>query len=257
MNCILCNNKVGLKSVKLKGGRICKSCASKLPSLFFKNAPYIHEYSFKRAMFHVVENMEEFCATASYGKLHIDSIHGLFCIADKLTKDGKPKSGNNVFSIYQLTEIGLTCKSPKAEYGKVFADVEFSCRLTDPEFSIKTIIKKHAKCTYERVDSTHVSWEEPSDLAMFKTMFEQMISGAFERVNQMLCGKTVYEFELEKARAIFMLPENYTEADLKKARRLMMKVYHPDKAGEDDVTREAQIINEAHDLLKSHLGHKA
>jgi curved DNA-binding protein CbpA len=79
-----------------------------------------------------------------------------------------------------------------------------------------------------------------------------MLTGAWEKVNQMLCGKTVYEFELEKARAIFMLPKDYTSEDLKKARRLMMKVYHPDKAGVD-VTREAQIINDAHDLLKADL----
>ena len=253
MNCILCNNKVGLKSVRLKDGRICKSCASKLPSLFLKNAPYIQKYSLKRAMFHVAENMKEFCATASYGKLHIDSVHGFFCIADKLTKEGKPKSGNNVFSIYNLTEIGLVCNSPRVEHSGVVVDVEFSCHLTDPDFSIRTTIKKYAKCKYNRVDSTHVEWDEPGDLSMFRSMFNQMLSYAFEKINQMLCSKTVYEFELEKARAIFMLPENYTEVDLKKARRLMMKVYHPDKAGEDDVTREAQIINEAHDLLKSHL----
>ena len=52
-----------------------------------------------------------------------------------------------------------------------------------------------------------------------------------------------------------MLPEDYTADDLKKPRRLMIKVYHPDK-GEDDVTRECQIINEAHDLLKAELEKK-
>jgi hypothetical protein len=131
-------------------------------------------------------------------------------------------------------------------------DAEFTCRLEDPYISIKKIVKKGLRCHTKRVDNTHVSWEEPNDLVMFKSLFNQMLTGAWEKVNQMLCGKTVYEFELEKARAIFMLPKDYTSEDLKKARRLMMKVYHPDKAGVD-VTREAQIINDAHDLLKADL----
>jgi hypothetical protein len=176
----------------------------------------------------------------------------LFCIASKLTADGKPKSGNNVFSIYNLTEVGLTCTSPRTDHGSVLADVEFTCKLEDPYISLKTIIKRSTRCQSKRVDSTHLAWESPADLEMFRSMFNQMLSGAFEKVNQILCGKTVHEFEVEKARAMFMLPKDYTATDLKKARRLMMKVYHPDVA-DDDVTRESQIINDAYDLLKAEL----
>jgi DnaJ-class molecular chaperone len=71
-------------------------------------------------------------------------------------------------------------------------------------------------------------------------------------VFEMLCGKTVHRFEIEKARSIFMLSENYTMDELKKARKMMLKVYHPDTAGEG-VTRESQIINKAYDLLKLEL----
>jgi hypothetical protein len=253
MDCLVCGKPTrALSGVKLKSGKICKGCVAKLPSLMLEGSPYLQEYTLKHAMSYVAENMEIFCATASYGHLHIDSIHGLFCIAKSLTPDGKPKSGNNVFSIYQLTEVGLTCASPRTDHNNVLADIEFSCRLEDPYISVKTIIKKGVRCHTKRVDSEHVSWEEPSDLSMFRAMFDQMLCGAYEQVNQILCGKTVYAFELEKARAIFMLPRDYTAEDLKKARRLMMKVYHPDKA-DVDVTREAQIINDSYDLLKADL----
>ena len=256
MHCLICDTPIGLLSgKKLKSGKICKSCASKLPSLMLKGAPHLQEYTLKRAISYVAENMEKFCATASYGKLHIDSIHGLFAVASKLTPEGKPKSGNNVFSIYNLSEVGLTCTSPRAAYDNVEVNVEFTCKLEDPYISFKVPIKKGVRCHTKRVDSQYVTWDEPGDLCMFRSMFNQMLSGAFDKVNQLLCGKTVHEFEIEKARAIFMLPADYTASDLKKARRLMMKVYHPDVAGED-VTRESQIINDAHDLLKAELEHK-
>lgn len=253
MHCLICDTPVGaLSGKKLKNGKICKHCASKLPSLMLDGSPYLQEYTLKRAMSYVSGNMEKFCATASYGDLHIDSIHGLFAVASKLTSEGKSKSGNNVFSVYNLSEIGITCTSPHTDHGNVLVNVELTCRLEDPYISFRVPIKKGVRCHTERVDSSHVTWDEPNDLVMFKSMFNQMLSGAFEKVNRMLCGKTVREFEMEKARAIFMLPQDYTAEDLKKARRLMMKVYHPDVAGED-VTRESQIINDAHDLLKAEL----
>ena len=202
-------------------------------------------------MSYVEDKMDVFCATASYGQLHIDSIHSLFSIGE-LNEDGKPKSGNNVFSVRDLSEVALFCTSPRLNNNSVLVNVEFRCTLEDPCMVIAVSVKKSVCCHMKRVDSQHVTWEEPNDLVMFRTLFNQMLSGTFEKVNKFLCGKTVHEFELEKARAIFMLPWDYTAEELKRARRLMMKVYHPDK-GEEDVTRESQIINEAYTLLKSEL----
>lgn len=253
MNCIICEKPIGAFSgLKLDDGKLCKDCVSRLPSMMLEGKPCLHESTIKNAMSVTLKNMDKFCATASLGSLHIDQIHGLFAIAQALDKDGKPKSGNNVFSIYNLSDIGLTCTSPKVDHNSVLVNIEFTCQLEDPYIHIKTLIKKSVRCQTKRIDSEHIAWDEPSDLAMFRSMFNQMLSGAFEKVNQMLCGKTVHEFEIEKARAIFMLTEDYAAEELKKARRLMMKVYHPDIAKED-VTREAQIINDAYDLLKTEL----
>jgi hypothetical protein len=255
MDCLVCGKPAGISSTKIKNGKICKECASKLPSLMLEKNPYYQDGTLKNAMNYAKEKTEEFSATASYGKLHIDSIHGLFCIANSLTKDGKPKSGNNIFSMYDLAEVGLVCKSPRADKNNVIVDIEFSCSLENPHCHFSTIVKKGARCQTRRIDVKTVEWDEPNDLCMFRSMFNQMLSGAFEKINDFLCGKTVHEFEIEKARALFMLPEDYTADDLKKAYRLMMKVWHPDKA-QEDVTREAQILNEAHALLKAELEYR-
>jgi hypothetical protein len=253
MNCIICGESVGLSGTKLKNGKICKTCTSKLPSLMLDGAPYLQEHTMRHAITYVGEKLEKFDATASYGQLHIDEIHGLFAISDGLTKTDKPKSGNNVFSIYDLTEIGLYCTSPRTDRGNVLVDVEFKCVINSPRIAFKKIIKKGVHCKIKRVDSQHVEWEEPADMSMFRTLFNQMLTSALERINTMLCGKTVHQCELEHAKAVMMVPDNYTKEDLKKSRRLLMKVYHPDRARDDDVTRESQIINNAYDLLNAEL----
>lgn len=251
MKCYVCESTVGFGAKKIKGGKICKGCLLRLPSIILNNSNVISEYNLRYAINYVQENKKKFCATASYGQLHIDEIHGMFCVAKSLDKDGKPKSGNNVFSVNQLTEVGLTCTSPHVDHNQVIVNVEFTFSLSDPYISNKAIIKYSARCQTKRVDNEHLSWSEPNDLLMFKTMFNQMLSREMEKVNAMLCGKTLHEFEIEKARAIFMLEKDFTNDDLKKARRLMMKVYHPDSG--KDVTRESQIINDAFNLLKIEL----
>lgn len=252
MACLLCGGPTPLLSTKMNHGKLCKKCASKLPSLLLTHSDFLQEGTLQNAMDVTRKNMESFCATSSYGKLHIDEMHGLFALAKDLDKDGKPKSGNNVFSIYNLTDVGLSCTSPRADHSVVVVDVEFRFSVNNPYLSDSIIVKKGVHCKTKRVDSQHVEWETPSDMVMFKTLFNNMLSGAFEKVNAVLCGKTVHEFEIEKARAIFMLTEDYTAEDLKKARRMMLKVYHPDEAGEE-VTREAQIINKSYNLLKAEL----
>jgi hypothetical protein len=256
MNCLLCQSKIkAFGSKKIHSGKICKACVSKLPSLIFTKRTILQEYALKMLMNKTEENVKNFCATASYGQLHIDEIHGLFAISKRLNKDGKLIAGNNVFSVYGISEIGLFCTSPRMNNNQVFVDVEFRCVIESPNVSFSTIVKRGAKCHIKHVKYNEIEWEEPGDFLMFRTMFNGMLSGAFAQVSQMLCGRIIHDFEIEKARSIFMLPEDYTATDLKKARRLMMKVYHPDIA-EDDVTREAQIINDAYDLLKAELEQK-
>jgi len=223
-----------------------------MPSLMLHGHPHLNEYAIKNAIDYVQTRKSVFCATASYGKLHIDELHGLFAIAQTLDKEGKPKTGNNVFSAFDLSEVGIFCTSPRTDHNIVVVDVEFRCFIEELRLLISVIIKKNVHCKTKRIDAEHVGWDEPGDLDMFRTLFNQMLSGIFEKTQHMLCGEYIHKFKIEKAQSLFMLPDNYTLSDLKKARRLMMKVYHPDVADED-VSREAQLINDAYELLKNEL----
>ena len=119
-NCLVCERNVHwFSGVPVHGGRLCKSCAGKLPSLLLKRGRDLQEYSLKNALQKTADNVERFSATASFGELHIDEIHGLFCIARSLNSGGKPVKENNVFSVYDLTEVGVTCTSPRDSNGKV------------------------------------------------------------------------------------------------------------------------------------------
>ena len=172
MNCLVCGEPLSpLSSIKLQNGRICKQCESKLPSLMLKGTPYIQEFTLKNAMDCVAKNMKIFNSTASFGRLHIDEMHGLFAISKDLGVNGKPKNGNNVFSVYALTDVGIFCKSPRVEHNKVFVDIEFRFVLEEPHFSQSVLIKKNICCKSNRVDNKHLEWEEPADLSMFKTLF--------------------------------------------------------------------------------------
>lgn len=251
-NCCICEKPLSmLGSVSIYSGKICKECAAKAPSVAMAHSSNWSSYSVEAMIQYENEVFDQFDATASYGELHIDTVHGLFAISKKL-KDDKPIT-RDVFSALDLSEVALYCKSPRVDNHVVYVDVEFMCRIEPLALNIKQIVKHKVRCETKRVDSSHVEWQTPGDLQIFIEMFNTMLSGLWQRMNTMLCGTTVQDLELEKARALFMLHEDYTMDDLKKARNLLMKVYHPDVAGVADTTEASQIINRSFVILKNHL----
>ena len=254
-NCAICEKQLPvLGSVSIYSGKICKECAARAPSVAMENSTNWSGYSVEAMIQYEDEVFNQFEATASYGELHIDTIRGLFAISKKL-KDDKPIT-RDVFSALDLSEVALYCKSPRVDNHVVYVDVEFSCRIEPLGLNIKRVVKHKVRCEHKRVDSAHVEWDTPGDLQVFIEMFNTMLSGLWQRMNMMLCGTTVKDLELEKARALFMLHEDYTMDDLKKARNLLMKVYHPDVAGAagiTDTTEASQIINRSFVLLKNNL----
>ena len=248
MNCFVCGEPIkALTGTKLKHGMLCKDCANYVPSILIKKDPYVQEYTLKHIIEKTKEHLEEFYATSSFGDLHIDEIHGLFAISKGLDEHGKPKGGSNIFSVYDLTEVGLTCTSPRADHTVVKVDAEFSCTLENPFLSFKEIVKRGCNCQ-TKIKGQNLAYDEPHDMQMFKVLFNQLLTGTWEKVNAVLCGKTVYAFELEKARAVFMLPADYTLDDLNAAYRKMKTVY-----GEDPDSREMSLLNKYYYFLQSDL----
>ena len=175
MNCVLCGGPLkGLGTVKIKDGQICKRCVAYLPSLMLENAKNLSSYTLNIAQSYVKTNRKKFCATASYGKLHIDEMHGLFAIAEKLDEDGKPKNSWNIFDSCDLVDIGIYNKNPRVDHNVVNIDVELKFELENPKCQIATVIKKAAHCKQKRIDESHVTWDDPGDLEIFKNMFNNM-----------------------------------------------------------------------------------
>lgn len=253
MTCMLCGKETSFfSSHKTMDGIVCKECYKKIPSLLFKDSKNQSESAIRIAKESAENNFERFSTTSSYGSLRLDENNGLFAIAKKIDKSGKPINSYNVFSIYDLDDIGINCASVQSDRNNLYTTVELTFKLLRPYMSAKVKIKKRAKCTYKRVDSSHIEWTEPKELTFFRSILFQFLSGSFEKLKEFLAGKTIHDWEIEKARTVFMLEEDYSEQDLKRARRLLMKVYHPDVAGED-TTRETAIINKMYDALKTEL----
>lgn len=255
LNCILCENPLPMVGgVSIHNGKICKTCATRIPSIMLENAKNWSSYTLEVAIDYEDELYDKFDETASYGDLHIDTTHGLFALSKKM-KDGRPIE-RNVFSIYDLSEVCLCCGSPVVNsHNQVHVDIEFRARIEKLSLPIRTTVKKGVLCQSKKIDSEHLSWEEPADMLMFIQMFNTMLKGTWEKMQMYLCGRELYEYEIEKARAIFMLPERFTMEDLKKARNMLVKAYHPDMAGEDDVyaSEATKIINNSYKLLQQYL----
>ena len=59
MNCLICGQKVGLSSTKLKNGALCNSCSSQLPSLMIDGKPYLQECILICAMEYTKKNISK------------------------------------------------------------------------------------------------------------------------------------------------------------------------------------------------------
>ena len=253
MTCLLCGKEIStFSSHKTPDGRICKDCYKTIPSLLWKGSSYPSETTLRVAQKMALDNYENFFATSSYGDLHLDEMNSLFAIAKKLDKRGKPIDSFNIFSIYDLDDIGISCDKLSASDHNLYTSVEMTFEILKPHMRVKTQIKKRAKCKYKQVDSSHIEWTEPKELTFFRSILYQMLSGSFDRLKGLLAGKTLHDWDVEKARTVFMLDDDYSEQDLKKARRMLMKVYDPDVA-EEDTSRDVTIINDMYDLLKMEL----
>ena len=248
-DCLICGAPLPFAGNKtIDEGKICKNCTSLLPTFV---AEKISNYSLESLQNIInIENdyYEQFSATASFGSLYIDEVHGLFAISKRMKGD-KPEY-KNVFSIYDLEEIGLYCKSPTADHGNVFVDVEFSCKLKMPDISIKEVVKKRCKCTTKRINSKEVEWQPPQDMEMFKTMFNYMLSGAFEKINKMLCGKSLKAIEIDRAAALFMIDDSYTLEYLDEVRMILLRAFD---TGEKGCEHFINKINESYEILRKNI----
>ena len=250
MKCDICGKEVGLfDKKKASNGTLCFNCYKEFPEILQPKISHLtineiaeivdYENQLKRI---------DFIESASYKKIHIDDMHGLFAIQDKCITDGNPL---NVFSVLDLKDISLHCKNPKANNSGVTCTIELTCEFQNENMSFKTTIANSAKCDVERISRSQVEWREPDELNMFRNIFNQMLKNTVEKyqreTNWSYRFKSDYDYF--EAKSIFLLDDDYTEEDVKRRRKLLMKSFHPDN-GDIDPSCAIKINNAYKVLLK-------
>lgn len=238
MKCMLCGKNAGIAKRKIYNGYICGTCSRKVPDFLRSSLDTYSDLRLKVVNSYFTKNSKkEFEKTASYGSLVIDEIDGLFQI--------KTPDGSYIFDPVDMAEGDIICTDPRANsHNMVYVDVEFFYKMENPCISMRIKIKKNVKCQSKRTSESTLEWNEPSDLIMFRNMFNQMLE---RHVTKKYSDMARNSIKYVKAKALFLTDDNYTEEEIKNTRKKLMKVFHPD-TGETDLEK-AEIINRYYDFL--------
>lgn len=255
MSCVICGNKAGAFAKKTSEGVICKSCLSFIPTNVILSQASTE--FLKRIYDENVEKSKQFETTASYQGLYIDSVHGLCCYSKRGDKQA-PSEFKDIYRISELTEVALYCTDVKnvgTNHNHIVCDIKFKVRTKD--IAADFIIAHHKKCDF-KVKNKQIEWDEPSELTMFRNMFNQMIDNELfgllkklEKIQEFKQMLSKEERSSDWARGVLFLDneKEYTEEDLKKHRNELVKIFHPDRNSEYANTETAALINKAYKIL--------
>ena len=256
--CSLCHKELsGFAGMRIKDGLICKECKAQLPVSITQ--PQLYDSRTLQSIINMVQDatLRQFEATASYGNLHVDELHGLFAISDKLDSNSYPVNTNDIFNVLMLQDIALYCTNPAvSSKNRVVCDVEFQCTFATPPFHIKLSVKKKIPCRQIPVDQTHVNWDEPGDLLMFKSIFNQMIKTAREKYTEQYQQQLLKPGDIArfKAETLFMLPDGYTMKDIDQQWNTLSAAFRADIGRNHECLH---VINEAYHVLRECCKQKA
>lgn len=263
MQCIVCGKKSFLMK-KISGQPVCDDCRKKLPNLeleFTKDSA--------KELMRYEGATKLFCRTHNLGRLYIDNENGLFVVNEKINDEGRTDT-MYVFSVLYIENFAMYYSVRKTKNGQavlnkkkdcVVGDIVFHCAMKYPTITFDYILRKNIEMPFYNIDSTHISWDEPIMLRDFKNVFYVMVENAFKRYrrsleedkpqNENMFTKDRMKDDLQKAMAAFFLEKGYTEQDLRRQKKKLMKTFHPDEGETND--EYAQKINQYYDILKRNL----
>ena len=285
--CVACGKVTGIfRSRRLPdGSRVCKACQAIIPEPFLEEQ-YVSAQDVKNGVEYGKLALETlypvFTATARYGRMALDERPGLFTICDatSIGKDGRLKAPSpEVYPCLAITEASFNISpistAPVSSGSRTVAcRVVFSGYLERCNIHVRAAIKKNVSCILIPDGEGQAVWREPDDLTAFRGCYRQMVETAWKRMQeterirqeenrmeQEKCQKAQEEAErqarqkeyreadyVRDARILFMLGEDYTEADLKRQRAALMRAFHPDNGKTTDPAY-AQKINDAYGCL--------
>lgn len=270
-NCAICNNKAGIiLSIKTTDeAYICSNCLKKIPRPF-KRLQYRSLYDMQTGINHYAKMVDfgferSFCATASYGRLYLDEIHGILALCDKskLKKDGTLKEYiADLWPVLSLTDYRIEKELSKDGRSCI---VRFEAMLNDYSIALNEIVKEHEDLILVTdEDGTYI--EDPLSLRFFRSLLVQTLDHHAKRLEDLQekyrkasyekekeepaenCAPSADLSEIERAKALFMLGDEFSKSDLKRQRAILLKAFHPDAGNVADAKYTERIIA-AYDLL--------
>lgn len=210
--CVLCEKQAGFFDKRISEGYICKDCFSHIPAFLD-----LRSVSTEKLRYLCQRNeikRKQFSPTVSFGSLYVDNIHRMFCISPK-SKNSEPLILSDIYTVEETEEIALYCKNPQCTGSgrniQITCDAELFVRTNDLQF--RTTIVRNEKCSYKIIDGNKAEWNESGRVAMFRSMFNQMIA---DENNAML--KEIHAVRNQKrvvwAEGVLMLKSLYTEDEL-------------------------------------------
>lgn len=218
-------------------GLVCQRCMDHLPHVI-QGSLSAYQSDILREIIEYEDDMRagNFEATASYGRLYLDELNGLFAIGEKAGLKGVKQDGLDIFDCSMLENIGLYPVEARQSKKDVVCDVEFSCIFRYPQMRFKLKIRNGVKCDYKQISKTQATWSEPGELSMFRNMLNQTIktsvNKAMEKRERIL---SPYDIDLMKARACLHVYEGCTNEVIEKQYNLMRKMYEQSSYSKEEI----------------------
>jgi len=274
--CTHCGKKTNpLTRFKLKDGAcLCSKCVAALPSAFSRGEGDYQDYLMSLAYLEESKNQlaKVFQETHRFHSIHIDTQHKLFYLEDVYP---------TVYLKFEnLEEFNMNFAADEVKTGmlstKVTGKIFYKVKLSAPPIFIDKVLARDVKATAKvksGIFSDKVVYDNPKGMDDFLHYFAQAWQTALEEKSARLireveekCYNSQYDYdsyqtadqahvdELQQAMALFMIDDlsTVTLDDIKAQRNRLIKVYHPD-VGDSTDTSFAQKINNAYEILKSHL----
>lgn len=250
--CMICNKQISMFSQKISDGYLCKECAAIIPTVLKGKLGALTSSTIRSVMAYTENPLfHEFKETASYGRIHLDEMHGLFLVSEQPEKI-VPEDMTSMFYVLDLSNIGLYCTNPRVIKSSVAVDVKFNCEFESLGLSFSLDAKRRVFCTSKKVQGgTRLEWDEPGDFTMFRNMFNQMLRNESDKFNRRYQSTFMNKSTLDifRSRCVFLLDEDekFTKSGLKSRRNVLMKSFHSDVSTNSACS--AQKINEAYRIL--------